>query len=114
MAAADDGAAHDDALPRDVARTPIGDLSYDQLLEAVELLGGGGINLGFAGKTTTRRLARRIRPRVMRRIAKYGVGTEEQRSLNRLIEGDNLQAMTTLYKERGKIDLGLDPESWTR
>ena len=110
MAAADDGAAHDDALPRDVARTPIGDLSYDQLLEAVELLGGGGINLGFAGKTTTRRLARRIRPRVMRRIAKYGVGTEEQRSLNRLIEGDNLQAMTTLYKERGKIDLILtDP-----
>lgn len=88
-----------------LVRTPVGDLSYDELLEVLEHLGGGGVRLGFAGKTSTRRLARRVRPRVMRRVAKYGIGTEEERSRNRLIEGDNLQAMTTLYKERGKIDL---------
>lgn len=97
-------------LSEELAQRTVGELSYDELLEVVEQLGGGGISLGFAGKTATRRLARRVRPRVMRRVAKYGIGTDEQRSRNRLIEGDNLQAMTTLYKERGKIDLILtDP-----
>ena len=38
------------------------------------------------------------------------VGPEEERAKNLVIEGDNLQAMATLYRERGQVDLILtDP-----
>jgi hypothetical protein len=51
-----------------------------------------------------------VRPRVGKVIAKYSTGTAEERARNFVIEGDNLQAMATLYKERGLVDLILtDP-----
>ncbi len=40
----------------------------------------------------------------------YGSGQEESRARNLLVEGDNLQAMATLYSDRGQVDLILtDP-----
>ena len=86
------------------------DLSRDELVELLELRGEGGIRIDFSGKGNARRLARRVRPRVARTIKKYSAGTESDQARNLLIEGDNLQAMATLFRERGQVDLILtDP-----
>jgi len=55
-------------------------------------------------------IAKRVRPRQMRREPKLHVGSAAEQSRNLLIEGENLQAMVTLYKYRGEVDLILtDP-----
>lgn len=69
-----------------------------------------GLRLNFVGKDNARHLARRVRPRTMATLNKYSVGAEEEQALNLVIEGDNLQTMVTLYRERGQVDLVLsDP-----
>lgn len=68
------------------------------------------MKVSFPGKALSRRIARKVRPPVQKTIAKYGAGSDEDRSHNLLIEGDNLQALVTLYRERGHVDLILtDP-----
>jgi len=71
----------------------------------VKRMVNGGVSLSFHGKRTAMDIARRVRPRVTRRIKDLHVGTAEEQSKNLLIEGENLQAMVTLYKYRGQIDL---------
>lgn len=89
---------------------PIAELSREELLTLLEAQGEAGIRIAFPGKGTARQLARRVRPRVSRNIAKYSVGSAEDQAQNLVIEGDNLQAMTTLYSQRGQVDLILtDP-----
>lgn len=86
------------------------DLTREELLELVEAQAEGGIRLQFSGKANARKIARKVRPRVLREMPKYGAGPEEERARNLLIEGDNLQAMATLYRDRGQVDLILtDP-----
>lgn len=69
-----------------------------------------GLRLNFAGKDNARQLARRVRPRVMSTLSKYSLGSNEEQAINLVIEGDNLQSMVTLYRERGRVDLILaDP-----
>lgn len=86
------------------------DLSRDELIELLEARGEGGIYIDFSGKTNARKLARRVRPRVARTIKKYSIGPEADQARNLVVEGDNLQAMATLYRERGQVDLILtDP-----
>jgi adenine-specific DNA-methyltransferase len=86
------------------------DLSRDELIELLETRGEGGIHIDFSGKTNARKLYRRVRPRVGRTIKKYSAGSEADQARNLLIEGDNLQAMATLFRERGQVDLILtDP-----
>lgn len=69
-----------------------------------------GIRLSFSGKAVARKIARQVQPRTLRRVAKYSFGSEEQQASNLVIEGENLQAMVTLYRERGQVDLILtDP-----
>jgi hypothetical protein len=71
-----------------------------------------GARLTFFGKSMARRLWRRVQPRTSRRLAKYSVGPEEEQARNQVIEGENLQAMVTLYRERGQVDLILtDPRT---
>ncbi len=97
-------------IPSALAGCRLEDLDKDQLLQVLEANGEGGIRIDFAGKSSARRLARLVRPRVSRTIAKYGYGSPVDRSRNLLIEGDNLQSMVTLYKQRGQVDLILaDP-----
>lgn len=86
-------------------------LSKDELIEMLRAQATeAGVKLTFPGKATSRRITRRVRPRVQRRLAKYGAGADEERAKNVLIEGDNLQALATLYRERGQVDLILtDP-----
>ena len=92
-------------IPAQYADLRLSDLSTDQLLEVLEANSEGGIRIAFAGKSNARRLARRVRPRVTNTVKSLGYGSNEERSCNLLIEGDNLQAMTTLYRERGNVDL---------
>src|SRR4051812_34408443 len=69
-----------------------------------------GIKLIFSGKNDARRIMRRVRPRHLQSISKLGVGSQNHRSVNQVIEGDNLQSMTSLYRKKGKVDLILtDP-----
>ena len=85
-------------------------MSREELLELVYSLREEGIRITFAGKDVAKRIARKVQPRTSRRLAKYSVGTEEEQARNQLIEGENLQAMVTLHRERGKVDLILaDP-----
>ena len=80
-------------------------LSREDLIELIQIQGDGPIRINFAGKATARRIARRVRPRVLVKIKKYSVGTPEEQSKNLVIEGDNLQTMATLYRIRGHVDL---------
>jgi adenine-specific DNA-methyltransferase len=85
-------------------------LTKDELIEMLLERAEAGVNLTFPGKAATRMIARRVRPRVQRSLAKYSTGSDEEQARNLLIEGDNLQGMVTLYKERGHVDLILtDP-----
>ena len=69
-----------------------------------------GIRITFSGKDVAKQIARKVQPRTSRRSTKLSVGPEEERSRNQVIEGENLQAMVTLYRERGHVDLILtDP-----
>lgn len=86
------------------------DLTREELIAVVEAQHQAGIRIQFAGKNVARQLARRVRPRVTRAIAKYSLGQAEHQSRNLVFEGDNLQAMATLYRYRGQVDLILtDP-----
>jgi adenine-specific DNA-methyltransferase len=69
-----------------------------------------GVALSFHGKRSAMEIAKRVRPRIMRREPRLHVGSPEEQTRNLLIEGENLQAMVTLYKYRGSVDLILtDP-----
>ena len=80
-------------------------LDRDDLIALVKRMVNGGVSLNFHGKRTAMEIARRVRPRVTRRMKDLHVGTPEEQSKNLLIEGENLQAMVTLYKYRGQVDL---------
>jgi adenine-specific DNA-methyltransferase len=64
-----------------------------------------GVRLTFSGKDIARGLARKVQPRTSRQLAKYSCGIQEEQARNLVIEGENLQAMVTLYRERGQVDL---------
>lgn len=86
------------------------DLSREELVELLQSNGEGRIRISFAGKTTARRIARKVRPRITRTVKPLSIGDPESQAKNLIIEGDNLQGMATLYKERGQVDLILtDP-----
>lgn len=90
--------------------TALEDLPVEQLIEMIRERTGAGVSLSFPGKVIARQLGRKVRPRIQRTIKKYSAGEEPERSRNLLIEGDNLQALASLYRERGKIDMILtDP-----
>ena len=90
--------------------TDIENLDRDDLLTAVRSLLSNGVALNFHGKRTAMEIAKRVRPRVMRRDPKLHVGDRESQSRNLLLEAENLQAMVTLYRYHGMIDLILtDP-----
>jgi adenine-specific DNA-methyltransferase len=80
-------------------------LSRDELLELLKSQNEDGIRIGFSGKANARKLARLVRPRILRTVRKYSCGGPDEQSRNLLIEGDNLQAMVTLFRERGQVDL---------
>ncbi|MEA1618317.1 site-specific DNA-methyltransferase [Erythrobacter sp. T5W1-R] len=85
-------------------------LDRDDLERIVRGLLSNGVALSFHGKRTALEIYRRVRPRVMRREPKLHVGPSADQARNLLVEGENLQAMVTLHKYRGEVDLILtDP-----
>jgi len=83
----------------------LAEASEEDLVDALEAVAEGGIRITFAGKANARRLARLVRPRTTTPVPRFSFGSAEDQSANLVIEGDNLQAMTTLYKLRGQVDL---------
>ncbi len=96
--------------------TDLESLPIEHLVEMIREKTGAGVNLSFPGKVLARQLGRRVRPRTMRTVKAYGVGDEDARAKNLLIEGDNLQALASLYREKGQVDLILTdppfPRKW--
>jgi adenine-specific DNA-methyltransferase len=84
---------------------PLELLDREDLIKLVKTMLGSGVALTFHGKRSALEISRRVRPRVMRREPKLHVGAPEEQAKNLLIEGENLQAMVTLYKYRGEVDL---------
>jgi adenine-specific DNA-methyltransferase len=84
---------------------PLERLDREDLIKLVKAMLNNGVALTFHGKRSAMEISRRVRPRVMRREPKLHVGDPEEQSKNLLIEGENLQAMVTLYKYRGEVDL---------
>lgn len=80
-------------------------LSRQDLEKLARGLMTSGVALSFHGKRSAMEIAKKVRPRVTRRENKLHVGSKEHQSKNMLIEGENLQAMVTLYKYRGQVDL---------
>lgn len=90
--------------------TELESLPVEQLIEMIRERTGAGVNLSFPGKVLARQIGRRVRPRNQRTVKSLSVGNEHGRSRNLVIEGDNLQALASLYRERGQIDMILtDP-----
>lgn len=85
-------------------------LDREDLVKMITALTKGGVFINFHGKRSAVEIAKRVRPRVTRRVKELHVGSPEEQCRNLLIEGENLQAMVTLYKYRGQVDLILtDP-----
>jgi adenine-specific DNA-methyltransferase len=80
-------------------------LTVSEVSEIVTEKSQRGVNLSFVGKQQARKIARLVRPRVQRSNATLSVGSLEEQAKNLLIEGDNLQALASLYRWRGQVDL---------
>lgn len=94
----------------DVTEPELESLPVAQLIEMIREKTGAGVNLSFPGKVLARQIGRRVRPRGQRTVKSLSVGEEPARSKNLIVEGDNLQALASLYRERGQIDMILtDP-----
>lgn len=89
------------------ARIETEDLSKEQILSLLKahVSGDDGIVLSYAGKAEPWQITRMIKPKITQSIPDLSVGTEEHRSKNMIVEGENLSAMITLYKYRGQVDL---------
>lgn len=99
-----------DGLLNELSAAAGRELTVEELVEIVKEKAQRGVNLSFTGKQQARRIARLVRPRVQRLNAGLSLGSAEQRAKNLIIEGDNLQALASLYKWRGGVDLILtDP-----
>ncbi|MDJ0454088.1 site-specific DNA-methyltransferase [Gordonia amicalis] len=85
--------------------TDLESLPVEQLIEMIREKTGAGVNLSFPGKLLARQIGRRVRPRNQRIVKSRSAGDEHGRSRNAVIEGDNLQALASLYRERGQVDL---------
>lgn len=80
-------------------------MDREDLLKMVKTMMSGGITLNFHGKRTAQEIDKKVRPRQTLIKKELSVGTPEEQARNLIIEGENLQAMVTLYKERGQVDL---------
>src|ERR1044072_7098052 len=77
--------------------------------EFKDITENGGIEIRFIGKVNAQRVARKVKPRVLKENLELGVNLEKNPK-NIVIEGDNLKVMASLYQYQGKIDLILtDP-----
>lgn len=85
-------------------------MSKEDLIDVIRSMVDGGVSINFHGKRFAHEVYKKVRPRQTIIKKDLSVGEPEEQVRNLLIEGENLQAMVTLYKERGQVDLILtDP-----
>jgi len=80
-------------------------LDKEDLIKLLKSVLQQGVSVNFHGKRVAAEIYKRVRPRVMKTIRELNVGSATEAARNLLIEGENLQAMVTLYKYRGEVDL---------
>ena len=83
-------------------------LSREELIRRLsdrEQESAGGIRLTYPGQTQPWQIVRQVKPRRQHIEKKLCCGSEEMQARNLILEGENLQAMVSLYKYRGQIDL---------
>lgn len=80
-------------------------LDKEDLIKLLKSVLQQGVSVNFLGKRVATEIYKRVRPRVMRTNRDLNVGSATEAPKNLLIEGENLQAMVTLYKFRGEVDL---------
>lgn len=100
-------------MPSRAKKTAYETLSREELrtlLTERDANDAGGLRLSYEGQTPPWQIARRVKPRVQKIEKRLCQGVEELQCNNLLVEGENLQAMVSLYKYRGQVDLVLaDP-----
>ena len=77
-------------------------MSKEELLDFAKKMINGGITLSFNGKRTAQVIERKVMPRVIKVNKELSFATESAKGKNILIDGENLQAMVTLYKYKGR------------
>ncbi|MEE0787833.1 MAG: hypothetical protein U0M25_08935 [Oscillospiraceae bacterium] len=82
----------------------LGLMSKEELIVFIDKMVQKGVSLSFTGKRNAQFIEKEVKPRQIEVDSDLSYGTNQGRS-NILIEGENLQAMVTLYKYRGGIDL---------
>lgn len=80
-------------------------MSKEELLDFAKKMVNGGITLSFNGKRTAQVIERKVMPRIIKINKKLSFNVENSMGKNILVDGENLQAMVTLYKYKGQIDL---------
>lgn len=78
-------------------------MSKDELVNFIEKMVERGVSLSFSGKRNAQFIEKKVMPRQVKIIKKLSY--KEDIKKNILIEGENLQAMVTLFKYRGAVDL---------
>lgn len=80
-------------------------MSKEELLDFAKKMINGGITLSFNGKRTAQVIERKVMPRIVKIDKKLSFNANCGQGKNIIIDGENLQAMVTLYKYKGQIDL---------
>lgn len=80
-------------------------MSKEELLDFAKKMVNSGITLSFNGKRTAQVIERKVMPRIIKINKKLSFNVEKSMGKNILVDGENLQAMVTLYKYKGQIDL---------
>lgn len=89
------------------------DLTREELVRILrdrDAEAANGIRLAYDGQRPPWHIVRNVKPRRQCIVADLCIGREDDQAKNLIIEGENLQAMVSLYKYRGQVDLLLaDP-----
>ncbi len=80
-------------------------LTKDELIALLCERRPEGTKYVFSGKANSRRIVRLVKPRAQQYVKELSVGTPDQQAKNLILEGECLQAMVSLHKYHGTIDL---------
>ncbi|HZK70197.1 MAG TPA: hypothetical protein VFD03_01575 [Clostridia bacterium] len=80
-------------------------MSKEELLDFAKRVVSGGVTLSFNGKRTAQVIERKVMPQCVHVNKELSFKTDKSIGQNIIIDGENLQAMVTLYKYKGQIDL---------
>lgn len=88
-------------------RIEASDLPKAEILEMLKghLNGDNGITLSYSGRREPWQITKLVKPKVTKIIKAASIGSDDEQAKNMIVEGENLSAMTTLYKYRGQVDL---------